>query len=591
MTRIAFHSDALRLRGTEIALYDYAHYNEALLLNESIILVPRVAAHDSRAVQKFEARFRVFRYDTPKHREEILAGEKCAALYCIKYGINDGIVSRVAKTLVHCVFDMTQRHGDVYAGVSESLARRHGHTFPFVPHIVSLPDVREDLREHLGIPGEAIVFGRHGGLETFDLRYARAIVDRVASERPDIFFVFLYTEPFCDRRNVLFLDGTADVTDKVRFINTCDAMLHARAEGETFGLACAEFSIRNKPVITCAHGDFTSHLEILGDKALAYQDADDLYRILTTFRPMPDGDWDAYSGRFNPLTVMKTFDREFLAPVGLSVGSGHLPRVQVDHGGRKYWLIENDNLSRNILRGEDWEPHVTACMRRLLRPGDYMIDVGASFGFHTLTAAQTVTRTGRVVAFEPQLPIFRLLSDNCAENGAHNVRLYHLAVADQHGEANLNPIDYARDGVNLGDAFISNTNSGGERVAAIPLDDVPLEQPVRLIKIDVQGAERFVLEGGARRIMADRPFLIVEFEDHCLMRYGYSSPALFDLIRSMNYSIYFLEYSYPSDHLCVPNERIDEFLRLFSDAVHPHTATNALNANLENGITEKVVLV
>ena len=40
-----------------------------------------------------------------------------------------------------------------------------------------------------------------------------------------------------------------DLNYKVKFINTCDAMIHARAMGETFGLAVAEFSKKNKPVI------------------------------------------------------------------------------------------------------------------------------------------------------------------------------------------------------------------------------------------------------------------------------------------------------------------------------------------------------
>src|SRR4030088_212514 len=110
--RIAFHSNQLGLRGTEISLYDYAHYNETLLRNESSILVPRVAAHDPGAVRKFQARFRVFSYDTPEQRDETLAREGCAALYCQKYGLDDCIVSRTAKTLVHCVFDMSQPHGD-----------------------------------------------------------------------------------------------------------------------------------------------------------------------------------------------------------------------------------------------------------------------------------------------------------------------------------------------------------------------------------------------------------------------------------------------------------------------------------------------
>ena len=42
-----------------------------------------------------------------------------------------------------------------------------------------------------------------------------------------------------------------DLNKKVEFISSCDAMIHARQMGETFGAAVSEFSIKNKPVITC----------------------------------------------------------------------------------------------------------------------------------------------------------------------------------------------------------------------------------------------------------------------------------------------------------------------------------------------------
>ena len=58
----------------------------------------------------------------------------------------------------------------------------------------------------------------------------------------------------------------------MRFFATCDAMLHAREEGETFGMAVAEFSLRNKPVITYnGSGQYdNAHVRMLGSKALLY---------------------------------------------------------------------------------------------------------------------------------------------------------------------------------------------------------------------------------------------------------------------------------------------------------------------------------
>jgi hypothetical protein len=119
-----------------------------------------------------------------------------------------------------------------------------------VPHVVRHPRVDgPDLRAELGIPAHATVFGRHGGADTFSIIEARAAVLSVARQRPhDIFFVLLNTHPLvltadgisdaaaCPS-NVIHLEQTVDEARKAAFIRTCDAMLHARGDGETFGLA------------------------------------------------------------------------------------------------------------------------------------------------------------------------------------------------------------------------------------------------------------------------------------------------------------------------------------------------------------------
>ena len=141
-------------------------------------------------------------------------------------------------------------------------------------------------------PPDATVFGRHGGKETFSVDYARAAVVEVARARPDVFFLFLNTYPLHERLpNIIYLERTSDEEAVGRFIRTCDAMLHARVGGETFGLAVAEFSAHNRPVITSAehddHGHGRMHLDVLGaHKGLAryfYRDHASLVRLLLHF--------------------------------------------------------------------------------------------------------------------------------------------------------------------------------------------------------------------------------------------------------------------------------------------------------------------
>ena len=141
---------------------------------------------------------------------------------------------------------------------------------------------------------------------------------KVARRRPDIHFVFLNTtlKPPYFRGfppNIHFLPATSDPVERSRFINTCDAMLHARRVGETFGLACAEFSAHNKPVITWAGSKCQAHIDILKGAAITYRNRSELTDILLKFRPDTTRSWDVVTDAFSPQRVMRKFDEVFLS--------------------------------------------------------------------------------------------------------------------------------------------------------------------------------------------------------------------------------------------------------------------------------------
>jgi hypothetical protein len=123
------------------------------------------------------------------------------------------------------------------------------------------------------------------------------------------------THEFYKHPRIIYLDRTTDLIFKTKFINTCDAMIHARAEGETFGLSIAEFSSKNKPVITCPSGDL-EHIRILGDKALLYRSKDELLKIFNNIKNIikNNDDWNAYK-QYTPENVMRLFNELIFSKV------------------------------------------------------------------------------------------------------------------------------------------------------------------------------------------------------------------------------------------------------------------------------------
>ena len=315
---VLFHSNQLGLRGTEIALYDYAHYNETILGNKSYIAAPETGLLTS--LDKFKNRFDVILYKSGQNLKNRCVELGIDVAYFIKAGHNDGIMLDGVKSVIHTVFQVNRPHGDVYAYVSEWLSdKMTGGQAPWVPHIVSLHDqakTDEDFRDYLNIPKEALVFGYYGGETSFNIPEIRQAVDTISKQNPNIYFMFMNSYKFVeDRPNVFFFSGTTDLEQKVRFINTCDACIHAREGGESFGLTLGEFATAGKPCIvsTPKEGEDSAHVNQLGDSAIFYQGAEDFSSKIYTFEEIRNSkpNWEGYRG-FTPTKVMKRFEEVFL---------------------------------------------------------------------------------------------------------------------------------------------------------------------------------------------------------------------------------------------------------------------------------------
>ena len=305
--KIAFHSNQLGLRGTEVSLYDYAIGNRDILGNESIIISDAKA--DLTTLDKFRAQFPVYLYNDFSEVDKFLKQENIDAIYYIKAGFNDGKLVKNAKNLVHTVFKHNEPHGEVYAYISEWLSQEMSdRKFDFVPHMINLPDHNLNYRTALGLENK-LIFGWYGG-DNFEIPFARQAVIDIAKKRNDVVFLFMNSTPFSNEPNIYFIDSTYDLDEKVAFINTCDAMIHARERGETFGLSIAEFSSKGKPVITYGNSPERNHNMVLGDKGFYYSNYDELYTLLDNFIVPPWG-CNCYQ-EFTPEKVMNKFKKVFL---------------------------------------------------------------------------------------------------------------------------------------------------------------------------------------------------------------------------------------------------------------------------------------
>ena len=313
---VAFHSNSMSLRGSENALWDYASLNETIIGNHSLICHPAELENaENPTFAKWKARFQLIPYQTKAELSSKLKERGVDILYQIKPGPYDGFLVSGVKNCIHSMFLSNEFHGNCFAYVSRWASKvMTGREESFVPHFVPKLESKRNLREKLRIPAKTKVFGRHGGADTFNIPFVRKAVLQHAQKNSDDHFVFLNTELIRGTeklKNVHYLAPTIDPEEKAQFLGTCDAMLHARWHGETFGLAVGEFAVLGKPVITFGGSRERAHLELLGNKALVYQNCGELEKILSSFEPR-NATKNGYDEFSDSQRVMSMFAEKFL---------------------------------------------------------------------------------------------------------------------------------------------------------------------------------------------------------------------------------------------------------------------------------------
>jgi FkbM family methyltransferase len=162
------------------------------------------------------------------------------------------------------------------------------------------------------------------------------------------------------------------------------------------------------------------------------------------------------------------------------------------------------------LLGTD-ERHLQKAIRQFVAPGDTVYDIGANVGYVSLSLAKRVGSAGRVIAFEPLPRNIAAFRRNVEINGIDNVQLLEMAASDHVGEAVIRLAENPSTA-----SLVWHRNDPSATVLSIRtvsidelIDAGEIALP-RFVKIDVEGAEGFVLQGMRRTLAAARPVLFVE---------------------------------------------------------------------------------
>jgi FkbM family methyltransferase len=202
------------------------------------------------------------------------------------------------------------------------------------------------------------------------------------------------------------------------------------------------------------------------------------------------------------------------------------------------FVVRDDAVRGAVLSGE-FERFERQFVRRYLKKGMTVLDVGAYFGIYALTASVQVGPQGHVVAFEPSARQMRGLRFNLFVNRCSNVRTEKLALSNVAGPAKFFVATDGAEGFSglrrpEVDAAVRSVD-----VKTAILDDYLKQHAIStvdLIKVDVEGGELDFFRG-ARKLLgqSDSPVILCELQDIRSRSWGHTARQTADFVREFGY--------------------------------------------------------
>lgn len=250
--------------------------------------------------------------------------------------------------------------------------------------------------------------------------------------------------------------------------------------------------------------------------------------------------------------------KELLRKVRRKIALRHRPVVYMGDGrllaktkyGTRMYLDTRDIVISPIIALEGyWEPEIGDFICDFLKPGMTFVDVGANMGYFACIAAAKVGREGKVFAYEADPDVFVFLQDNLSLNWHfENVDARNVAIWSEPGEITLHRRGKYKGLTSVARIAEDELKAAGDTIEAVSVEAMPLADLIPagvrpdLVKIDVEGAEPWVLRG-SRSLLERSPSttLLIEWSPSQIVKCGGAPSDLLDSLSGLGREIRLLE--------------------------------------------------
>lgn len=207
--------------------------------------------------------------------------------------------------------------------------------------------------------------------------------------------------------------------------------------------------------------------------------------------------------------------------------------------GIKYIAYPNSSFGGLVVYTRLPEYHEMNYFYNLIDSTDIVIDVGVHMGDYSLLAASKIT-SGKVLSFEPSKEALRVFRENILINKYENrIEVYPVVASDKQGsvsfvDSNISEVSHI--------SFSLKSTKNKNKVKSLPVDSIIQSQgisKIKVVKIDVEGAELLVLRGLEKSLTKHLiKNIIVEVNSDCI-NYGYAPTDTFEYLKKFGYKLYF----------------------------------------------------
>lgn len=264
--------------------------------------------------------------------------------------------------------------------------------------------------------------------------------------------------------------------------------------------------------------------------------------------------------------ILGSFDRQsYPSPVRVRLMDDQVLWHEED--GLFVPLDPQDPSVSAFIADDNFEPHVTAVLRQLCKPGWTVVDVGANLGYHTLHLSSLVGRSGSVIAVEANPENCHLIDIGVKANHLSNVRIVPCGLSKEPGWSYFSPHIGTNGGL-LGATSATSLLEVATMVPLLRMDDIVSScSRVDLIKVDVEGAEGLVLAGATETITHHRPFIVSEFSCEMTRRVSTMEPVEYlNSLADLGYRIHVIDRRSPGT--LVEFASANDLLKSWPDEFH-----------------------